>query len=112
MTDISELVKRLRDYAQCTETDIDEAADALVAQAREIEKLEEANLTSKDRIEDLEALLKDCADDLEAEIEARYGQSKSHQPLKYACDMVPVIAARAALNGEKASIPEKTDDRT
>lgn len=52
------------------------------------------------RIEDLEALLKDCADDLEAEIEARYGQSKSHQPLKYACDMVPVIAARAALNGE------------
>ncbi len=108
MTDISELVKRLRAFNEdllhsepyTCEQRAFAAADALEAQAKEIEKLEEANLTSKDRIEDLEALLKDCADDLEAEIEARYGQSKSHHPLKYACDMVPVIAARAALKGE------------
>jgi len=40
MSDITELVKRLRDYAQCTETDIDEAADALEAQAKEIAEFE------------------------------------------------------------------------
>lgn len=53
------------------------------------------------RIAELEALLKDCADDLEAEVEARYGEtSKKCMPHRYERDMAPVIAARAALNGE------------
>jgi len=54
------------------------------------------------RIAELEALLKDCADDLEAEVDARYGENaKKCMPHRYERDMAPVVAARAALNGEK-----------
>ena len=64
------------------------AAKALEAQAKEIAELR--------------VLLKDCADDLEAEVDARYGETlKKCMPHRYERDMAPVIAARAALKGEK-----------
>jgi hypothetical protein len=108
MTDITELVRRLRGLAEYVD-DCDEAADALEAQTKRIAGLEyEARLfdealgNAHARIAELEALLKDCADDLEAEVDARYGENaKKCMPHRYERDMAPVVAARAALNGEK-----------
>ena len=42
MTDYTDLVGRLRDYEQCNDTDVDEAADAIEAQAARIAELEAA----------------------------------------------------------------------
>ena len=118
MIDITELVKRLRAGGFGREAKI-EAADALEAQAKEIKIYQQTELTYvtrvadaqreysemqaklKARIAELEALLKDCADDLEAEVDARYGEtSKKCMPHRYERDMAPVVAARAKLNGE------------
>lgn len=92
MTDYSELIEDLLvnglgygfQVAHLTQR----AAKALEAQAKEIAELR--------------VLLKDCADDLEAEVDARYGEtSKKCMPHRYERDMASVIAARAALKGEK-----------
>jgi hypothetical protein len=91
---MSDIVERLKspevflDHGGMVSLVAYEAADALEAQAKEIQELK--------------ALLKDCADDLEAEVEARYGENaKKCMPHRYERDMAPVVAARAALNGEK-----------
>jgi hypothetical protein len=122
MTDYNELVNDLREYLVNTEI-----SDALKAQAREIaakdariaeleareKHLEESRsiwrqdaLRAGDRIAELEALLKDCADDLEAELRARYGCVKGGpihpaENKRFQRDIDSVYAARAALNGEK-----------
>ena len=55
-------------------------------------------------IAELEVLLKDCADELEAHLDEDYkrrtGIILPEYRLKYERDMAPVVAARAALNGE------------
>jgi hypothetical protein len=57
------------------------------------------------RIAELDALLKDCADELEARLDEDYKRSDGsifpEHRSKYERDMAPVVAARAALNGEK-----------
>lgn len=62
-----------------------EARDLLAAQDKTIAALREA--------------LKECADDLASEIEARFNSVKRHPAManKYERDMVPVNNARAAL---------------
>ena len=62
-----------------------QAADLIEAQAREIERLK--------------ALLKDCADDLAAEIDVRYISIKQHAAMKprYEREMAIVYAACQAL---------------
>jgi len=60
-------------------------------------------MEAADEIEKLRAALKECADDLEAEITHRYGGMVPKYPrerLKRDQDMAPVIKARVAL-GEK-----------
>ena len=117
MTDITELVRRMRGLAEYVD-DCDAAADALEAQAKEIEELkkelnawhESANWPEKSpgqmraRIAELEVLLKDCADELEARLDEDYKRSDGsiipEHRFKYERDMAPVVAARAALNGE------------
>ena len=75
----------------------------------ELEALQEANdkvvLGYCSRITKLEAALKECADDLEEEIDARYDGTRhlTSQQRKWERDMETVNAARAALEG-------KTDD--
>jgi peptidoglycan hydrolase CwlO-like protein len=87
MADISELVKRMRGLAEYVD-DCDEAADALEAQAKEIKIYQQTELTYVTRVADvqreysemqakleariaeLKALLKDCSDELEAEVDA------------------------------------------
>jgi hypothetical protein len=57
-----------------------------------------------DEIEKLRAALKECADDLEAEIMHRYGDTAHKYPgerQKRDQDMAPVIKARDLLLGEK-----------
>lgn len=49
------------------------------------------------RIAELEALLKECADDLDAELNNRYGNVHPAMQKRYDMDMAPVRAARAAL---------------
>ena len=111
MTDISELVKRMRGLAEYVD-DCDEAADALEAQANRVVFLEteivrwrEGSLEANARIAELDALLKDCADELEARLDEDYKRSDGsifpEHRSKYERDMAPVVAARAALNGEK-----------
>jgi len=57
------------------------------------------------RIAELEVLLKDCADELEARLDEDYkrrtGIVLPEYRLKYERDMAPVVAARAALKREK-----------
>jgi hypothetical protein len=73
-----------------------------IAYNKESVRLTEENIKLRARIAELEALLKDCADDLEDEVDARYGEiSKKCMPHRYERDMALVIAARAALKGEK-----------
>jgi predicted nucleic acid-binding Zn-ribbon protein len=99
MTDISEMAKGLRAFNEellnsepyTCEQRAKAAADALEAQAKEIEKLEEANvvwrvafLTSKDRIAELEAALKETLAIAERNEIGEYQ-----------------LRARAALKGEK-----------
>lgn len=69
-------------------------ADAAIAAAQPI-------FEAQDRASELETLLKDCADDLEAEIKARYGD-EIHPAMraKFDADMAVVTAARAALKGD------------
>jgi hypothetical protein len=106
MTDITELSDM---PARSAQRMLIEQHDALEAQAKRIAGLEyearlfdEALWNAHARIAELEALLKDCADDLEAEVDARYGENaKKCMPHRYERDMAPVVAARAALNGEK-----------
>lgn len=50
-----------------------------------------------DAIEELMALLKECADDLEEELDNRYGNVHPAMQKRYDMDMAPVRAARAAL---------------
>lgn len=54
-------------------------------------------------IERLRGLLKECANDLAAEIEHRYDRMKDHPAMmpKYERDMEPVTRARAALSPEQ-----------
>ena len=113
MTDTTELVKRLRASdahpLSIHGQTMAEAADALEAQVRriadlhkEVRIMDSEYKTAIASIAELEALLKDCADDLEAEVDARYGENaKKCMPHRYERDMAPVVAARAALNGEK-----------
>lgn len=57
-----------------------------------------------DEIEKLRVALKECADDLEAEIMRRYGETAHKYPgerQKRDQDMAPVIKARDLLLGEK-----------
>jgi hypothetical protein len=57
-----------------------------------------------DEIERLRAALKECADDLEAEIMHRYGDTThkyQREKQKRDQDMEPVIKARNLLSGEK-----------
>lgn len=75
--------------------------DEAKTQTSETEKL-------RARIAELEVLLKDCADELEARLDEDYKRRTGRilfffpeYRLKYERDMAPVIAARAALNGEK-----------
>jgi hypothetical protein len=81
MTDIIELVKRLRGYPEIDECE--EAADALEAQAREIAVLR--------------TVLTDCADALESWVDYLYAKGS----VPYERDLAAVDAARAALKGEK-----------
>lgn len=54
-------------------------------------------------IERLRSLLKECADDLAAEIEHRYDRVKDHPAMlpRYERDMEPVTKARTALASEQ-----------
>lgn len=111
MTDYSGLVKRLREHAENMYVDfLNEAADALEAQAKEIERLEEVNVfcrsafsSSQERIAELEAALKNCADELEVWIDELYsvGSVLPEHKLRYKRNIESVRTARAALNGEK-----------
>ena len=49
------------------------------------------------RVAQLEAALKDCADELEEHVEARYAKTKPHLERQYERDIEPVRQARAAL---------------
>ena len=74
---LTNMVGRLRAYAiVLKQADFNEAADA---------------------IEELMALLKECADDLEEELDNRYGNVHPAMQKRYDMDMAPVRAARAAL---------------
>ena len=60
----------------------------------------------QDVVQKLVMALKDCADDLEAEIEARYSHGIKEHPAmtpKYERDMEPVLRARELL--DKCRIP-------
>lgn len=62
-------------------------------------------------IERLRTLLKECADDLEAELNARYDKTLDYpsQRLKYDRDMTPVREARSALRqNAPVVVPGKT----
>lgn len=72
--------------------------------------------TPQEQIAALEIALKDCADDLEAEIEARYGSTKEHPAIrrKYERDIAPVRSARLLLrrNDPPPRSVEINKDRT
>ena len=59
-------------------------------------------------IRELRDALKLCADDLEAEVNHHYGETKTHPALagKYEQDMEPVLQARAALSRAKLIVGE------
>lgn len=98
MTDYSELIARVRSPFALTERDAQEIADALEAQAKEIAELEADNKKLREE-------LRACADDLEAELRAKYGCVKGGpihpaENKRFQRDMDSVYAARAALKGE------------
>ena len=91
-------IKKLR--ARIAELEKAQAKDAEEEYVRRIKDARIAELEAANA--ELRVLLKDCADDLEAEVDERYGEtSKKCMPHRYERDMAPVVAARAALNGEK-----------
>lgn len=61
---------------------------------QEIEEAAQALTTQAARIAELEGALRDCADDLEAEIKAR---AVGELPRRIARDLEPVLRARTAL---------------
>lgn len=69
-------------------------------------EVRDENIELRARIAELEAALKDCADDLEAEVDARYRicpDNTVHPAMqrKYEMDLLSVRAARAALENKK-----------
>lgn len=60
-------------------------------------------LCLKDRVELLEAALKECADSLADEVEGHYRETKDHPAMKrrYDRDMAPAVAAYKLLGIEK-----------
>lgn len=101
MTDISELVKRMRGLAEYVD-DCDEAADALEAQARRIAELEAENKTLREALKPFAAVK-------ERDIELWYGLDPDpfvpDDAALNSIDNSPTVgdlrAARAKLNGEK-----------
>lgn len=78
----------------------------LLAIQRELDDLEASNDSLRARVEALEAALKDCADDLEAEVRATHGADHPDgvhpsQVWKYERDVEPVVRARALLDTEE-----------
>ena len=66
---------------------------------REMQRIERDNDLGalRARVAQLEALLKDCADELEEQVEARYAKTKPHLERQYERDIDPVRQARLAL---------------
>lgn len=116
MTDeeLKALVARLRENAPAMPTtDRFNAADAIEALMVERDELYYANLTRemdlRERAERAEAALRECADDLEAELRARYemgSDKKIYMQARFERDMQPVANARAVL----AQIEKETGD--
>jgi len=94
-----------------TSADMAEMRRKLNEKAIEIGRLNAKIESDAKVIAALRETLKDCADDLEAEVEARYSHGIKEHPAmapKYERDMEPVIKARKILaTNEQAA--EKTD---
>lgn len=66
-----------------------------------------------DEIDRLRAALKECADDLEASVNAEYRDTLDYpsQKLKYDRDMQPVMSARKLLNQQLGADPQKPSEK-
>ena len=75
---------------------------ARLADSQRMVSMSDEYEAAQDEIERLHGLLKECADELAAQVEGQYAKTKDHPAMKrrYDRDMAPVLAARAALEGK------------